>query len=487
MQRKFFTNLGLLLLLNLLIKPFWVFGIDRTVQNVVGAEEYGLYYTIFNFSFLFNILLDLGITNFNSRNIAQNKQLLSKHFSGIVSLKMLLALLYFFISFSLAYLWGYRGNQLTLLALVGFNQFLLQFLLYLRSNVSGLLLFRTESILSVLDRTLMILFMSVILWGGFFNVDFSIEWFVYGQTAGYLVAVLIAYTIVALKAKSLKVNWNPVFFLMILRKSAPFAILILVMTFYNKIDTIMLEKLLPGVEGEIQVGIYAHAYRILEATNQISYLFAILLLPLFSHMIKKGNKLDIIIVPTFSIIIIGTFILAVNSVFYGQQIMDLLYLEYIMESAMVYKWLIFGVVATAISYIFGTLLTANGNLKELIYIALGSLLLSLILNWVLIPLYNAKGSAIANLSALCFGALMHIYITYKKLNFRFKTHYVFKVMGMLLGIILISYLSTFFIEINWIIKIFLASSASLLIGVVFRMYNIRQLYRIIIHDKQNDH
>ena len=55
-----------------LIKPFWIFGIDRTVQNMIGTEQYGLYYALFNFSFLFNIFLDLGITNFNNRNISQN-------------------------------------------------------------------------------------------------------------------------------------------------------------------------------------------------------------------------------------------------------------------------------------------------------------------------------------------------------------------------------------------------------------------------------
>ena len=72
MQRKFITNLALLLFLNFLIKPFWLFGIDRTVQNSVLAEDYGIYFTLFNFSMLFNILLDVGITNFNNKNIAQH-------------------------------------------------------------------------------------------------------------------------------------------------------------------------------------------------------------------------------------------------------------------------------------------------------------------------------------------------------------------------------------------------------------------------------
>ena len=72
MQRKFITNLALVLALNLLIKPFWILGIDRAVQNAVGTEQYGFYYSIFGFSFLLNILLDLGITNFNNKNISQN-------------------------------------------------------------------------------------------------------------------------------------------------------------------------------------------------------------------------------------------------------------------------------------------------------------------------------------------------------------------------------------------------------------------------------
>ena len=95
MQRKFLTNLLLLLLLNFLIKPLWIFGIDLRVQNVVGAQDYGFYFAILNASFLFNILLDFGITKFNNKNIAQNTQLLNKHFSGIVILKLMLAVVHF--------------------------------------------------------------------------------------------------------------------------------------------------------------------------------------------------------------------------------------------------------------------------------------------------------------------------------------------------------------------------------------------------------
>jgi len=46
MQRIFFSNLVLMIFLNLLIKPLALFGIDATVQNRVGAAEYGFFFLL---------------------------------------------------------------------------------------------------------------------------------------------------------------------------------------------------------------------------------------------------------------------------------------------------------------------------------------------------------------------------------------------------------------------------------------------------------
>src|ERR1022692_1800137 len=125
MQKKFITNLAIVLSLNLLIKPFWILGVDRQVQNAVGLNHYGLYYSIFMFSFLLNILLDLGITNFNNKNIAQNNHLLSKHFASIAMLKFLLAGLFTVVTLAIGLIVGYDFIQMKLLIMVVFNQILL--------------------------------------------------------------------------------------------------------------------------------------------------------------------------------------------------------------------------------------------------------------------------------------------------------------------------------------------------------------------------
>ena len=478
MQRKFLTNLGFLLLLNLLIKPFWIFGIDRTVQNVVGAEDFGFYFVVFNFSFLFNILFDFGITNFNNRNIAQNNQLLNKHFSSILILKFLLAFVYFLVTFSAGLLWGFRGNELWMLGLLGLNQFLISLILYLRSNVSALLLFKTDSILSVLDRILMIGICSVLLWGRVTNQAFRIEWFVYAQSASYLVTAVIALLIVIKKASFRRLNWNLPFFLMIIRQSLPFAILVLLMTFYNRFDTVMIKRMLSGEEGNIQAGIYAHAYRLLDASNNIAYLFSVLLLPLFARLIKQGKKVENLVKLSFSILFVTSVILAIGSVFYRIEFMTLMYDQYIPESASVFAVLMWCFISISTTYVFGTLLTANGNLKQLNLAAAFGMVLNIGLNFALIPGYGALGSAWASLITQAIMAIIQVLLASFYFKFHINYRYLVTLFLFVAGVLIINMLSVS-IGLTWLSSFALMVAASLILATVLRLLDLGNFIKIV--------
>jgi O-antigen/teichoic acid export membrane protein len=164
-QRRFLTNLAFLLFVNILVKPFWILGIDRTVQNQVGPEEYGPYFALLNFSFLFNIALDFGINNFNNRAIARHDSLVEKLLPNIFSLQLILGPGYLAISLLAAIFSGYKGDQLYIFGFLLVNQVLVSFILYFRSNVSALHHFRLDAILSVTDRLLMIGIIGVMLRG----------------------------------------------------------------------------------------------------------------------------------------------------------------------------------------------------------------------------------------------------------------------------------------------------------------------------------
>lgn len=418
MQKKFVTNLAFLLLLNILIKPFWILGIDREVQNTVGASSYGLYAALFNFSFLFNILLDIGITNFNNRNISQHNHLLQKHLSGILALRLILAVIYFLINLLIAYFLGYRADQLWLLMVLLLNQALISFILYLRSNIAGLHLFRIDSTISVLDRLIMILLCGVLLWGNVTEKPFQIEWFVWSQTIAYGITAIFTFLILASRIKKVTLKWDPKFCMIILKKSYPYAILILLMNFCYRIDSVMLERML--VNGAEQAGIYAQAFRLLDASIMIAYLFSGLLLPMFSHMLKHHKSIEELAELSFSFIAIPAIIVMSCGVFYREELMGLLYHAHVKESSFVFMLIINCFLAISSVYIFGTMLTANGNLKQLNGIAFGGMCLNFLLNLILIPRYQAIGAAISSLITQFLTAGSQILLAHVVFKFRIR-------------------------------------------------------------------
>ena len=90
MQRKFISNLILLVILNLIVKPISIFGIDATVQNRVGADDYGLYFSLLTLTLLFNIILDLGINNFTTKNIAQYPHIVKRYIGKLLTFRFVL-------------------------------------------------------------------------------------------------------------------------------------------------------------------------------------------------------------------------------------------------------------------------------------------------------------------------------------------------------------------------------------------------------------
>ena len=496
MLKKFLKNIALVLFLNLLIKPFWILGIDRSVQNVVGVADYGFYYSIFSFSFLLNILLDFGITNFNNKNIAQNNHLLRKHLSSIIVLKLLLGGIYLVLSIICAFIIRYNTLQILLLIVLAFNQFLISFVLYLRSNISGLHLFKIDSFISVLDRTIMIIVCAFLLWGMPSTFEFTIRTYAFAQTFAYFLTAVITLIIVFRKAKSkfLKLKWNFPFSLMIIKNSFPFAVLVLLMTFYNRIDTVMMERILPDAStlkdnlysGEVQCGIYASAYRLLDATNMIAFLFAGLLLPLFAKMIKHKESVEALVRLAFSMLFTGAIIVSFCSFFYSSEIMSLLYpfnakgheniLDYtkrIEESSRVFGYLMACFIPISTTYVFGTLLTANGNLKQLNIMAASGMALNILLNVFLIPHFFAIGSSFASFSTQFATSLIQGIFRFKA-NYRF----LFTLLIFVVGVIGIGLVSRQF-GFAWTTNLLFMVSLCGMLAIALRIINFRAMFNII--------
>lgn len=401
MQKKLLSGLFWVLLANLIVKPFWILGVEVGVQNAVGDTMYGFYYALFSFSYIFNILLDLGITNYNTRNIAQHPQLIEKHLSGILGIKLCLLGLYVVVTFSVGLLMGYGSEEFRLLAWLTLAQFLNSLILYLRSNFEGLLLFRWDSLFSVLDRVLMILICGFLLWGPL-RERFNIYWFVYAQVGAYGLTALLALAVIGRKAGLRRLRWNRRFFLVVLKQSAPFALLVLLMAAYGHVDSIILRPL----AGDAQAGIYAGAFRLLDALSMVAYLVSVPLLPVYARLCRQDrSQISSITRLVFIPMTLLTLAAAVALSCSALPVMQLLYHERAELYVPVFRVIVYGIIPIGITYIFGTLLTAGGYLRQLNLFAATSLVLNVAVNLFLIPRFGALGSAWASLSAQSFMAL----------------------------------------------------------------------------------
>ncbi len=475
-KKKFVTNLVLIILLNLLIKPLWIFGIDRNVQVLVGPGEFGLYITLFNLSLLLNIILDFGITNFNNRNISQNHQLLQKHFSSIVLLKFILAAAYGLAVFALALFLGYTsGRELNLLAFMALNQLLVSFTLYLRSNIAGMQMHTMNSVISVLDRALMILICGILLWGHISGFQISIEWFVYAQTAAYLVTAAACFLIVAWKSRFPKFRYDRKFFLVILKQSAPFALLTLLMSVYTRSDVIILEKLI----NPDAAGIYQNGFRIFDAAYQFALLFAVLLLPIFSKMIKEKQDIHELTLLSSLLLFIPMIALAVGSQIYRTEIMSLMYDNNIGESAAFFGILMIAFLGMAGTIIYGTLLTANGSLRVLNITSAIALLINLMLNLILIPKYHAFGAALACLATQGFAGFSQYVISARKFNFGLNHKLFFKLI-IYIAVTILMGIGSAQLEIAWWIGFLGLLVAALILAFLLNLINVRGLVKMVI-------
>ena len=99
------------------------------------------------------------------------------------------------------------------------------------------------------------------------------------------------------------------------------------MSFYNRLEPVLIERLLPEDIAASQAGVYARAWRLFDAGNNISYLFSVILLPLFAAIIKEKEDLQGLVKQSFGIMLSMTCIIAVLCIFYSQNFMELMYPE----------------------------------------------------------------------------------------------------------------------------------------------------------------
>lgn len=387
----FSRNIIFLLLANVLIKPLYIIEIEAEVQNLVGPSDYGLFFSLFNFCFLFTIILDPGINNYNSKYIAENRDHYLSHISTTIWIKFFLGLVFLAIVYIGGLLMGYPAAYFDWLPWIGLYFFLSSFYVYLKSHFPALGLYSREIFFSIFDKLLLIVLLGYQL---YVLKDISIERFLQSLILCYVITNL---TVVFLLKDKITFSIFPRSkqFFSLLKASFAFALVSLFSSILNRLDGVMLERIL--LDEGYAAGIYAAAYRILDAANMFAFLFASLLVPMFAHALSKKEKIGPLLKESAMIMFSITIILTTILYFEAEGFLGFVYDDINETYIQTFRTLFPGFICMGMSFIFGSLIVANGKLKALNTLYVFLILLNLTLNFYFIPILESQGAAIATL------------------------------------------------------------------------------------------
>lgn len=476
MKKLFAVNIVLLIGLNLFVKALYLLGIDRQFQLALGVEDYGLYYKLLNFTLLFQFLNDFGIQNYTNRLVSQNRGGVEKHFNQLLGLKLMLSLIYVICIVLFIFLFEYEKFQLSLILHLAFNQILISAVFFVRSIISGLGYYKSDSFLSILDRVLLILFGALILWYPELSNYLSIEGFVWIQNISIGSCLVLA--VGFLLYKGVRIKW-PTFdkaqLMPVVKACIPFSLIYLFSTMYNKLDVLLIGKFLEN--GDEQVGIYAASMRIFEASSMVSLAFGSLLLAMFSVLYKDTDKLTELLKMALNLLFVFTIALVTTSCFYAKELMNLLYSQNNNYWEFIFCLVMLSFLPASLNYIFGALFQAIHKEKQLFLFYMLAGLISFVLNVYLIKSLQLIGVAYVTVltHSFLFG-IQIIYLQHKQI-IQLNSTFWLKMLFLMIAAYCVSSLFKSNIE-DWRIGMILSIGGILLLSVLLKMVDLNDFIRL---------
>ena len=385
--RPFLGSLFLLVLLNMLIKPIWVFGIDRQVQNLAGLQAYGIYFSLMNLTMVLNFGLDLGITPFVNRELSTNPAHTPTLLQQALSFKLLLSALYTLTVFALAWSAGVADVQLLLLLVL--LQILTSFLLLFRGCLTAGGQFRADALLSVFDKLLVIGVAGLWLWKKDPSSAVDLPTFVWIQLLSVLATIVLG--LVWMKQR---VSWSRIFSqgwsATVIKAGLPFALNVFFMTAFKRADGFLLERLLP--DGAQAAGIYASAYRLIDTVNMMGFLVGGFLVAYIARERVQQPSTQLVIRLSRLFLLLPSVMIAAGGWFLADTLNQWLYHSASPETGPVIRILLLTLPGLAFVQIYGSVLTATGHIKVFGTISLFFAAALILTDLAVIPLWGARGA-----------------------------------------------------------------------------------------------
>ena len=346
----------------------------------------GQYFFAISFASIFGVIIDIGIANVLTREIAKDQESSSKLLSNIIAIKIPLMFLSWLLIYLFLFFLGYDGilKHLVIISTlcVTLDSFTYTFFAISRGHHN--LLF--ESISSVLFQLIVMVLGLYFL----FN-DYSIL---------YVMGALLTASIFNFIYSStlLKRKWSIKFFqkpdLMSIKNifllSFPFGLFVAFQRLYMYLDSVLLKIF----ASDYHVGLYQISFKIIFSLQFLPMAFTASLYPAMSAYWKENRgQLLVTFERAFSYLLIISLPISFGIAFLSKQIILVFSSSYI-DATMPLVVIMFSLPFIFLNFPIGSLLNASDRQKLNTFNMGVALILSVAMNLILIPKYQALGASV---------------------------------------------------------------------------------------------
>lgn len=375
------------------------------MARYLGVSDYGIVGFAISFTGILSLVVDCGISTHIVRHIATDRDMAPKYLGNAIPLKSLFACFTFCITVVILMLMGADEVTIIVTLLFTLEMAFKSFIALLNGSFQAFEEGKYQGIGNTMASVLLLVFILIAVF-----TDLGI----YGISLAYVVSnlfVLIYEYLVLKKHVALpKFEFDKTFCKKIIFLSLPFAATGVLYSIYYSIDIVMLNHLV----GNYATGIYNATYKLISVLTLFQGVYGSVIFPVMSKYFKNDkNILVVSFEKSIKYLTLITFPLAVGTMFYSLDIIQLFYGAEYDPSASVLSILMWTVCLLFINSACITLLNASHKEFAVTKIYLIAAIFNVSLNFLIIPYYSYNGAAVTTILSDLLILILSLYVILK--------------------------------------------------------------------------
>lgn len=397
--------------------------IIKLLTTYLGREGYGMYTTIYEFLTFFAIIADFGLFQIALREMARSPEREASILGNLLSLRLGLTVISMTVAIGAVWLLpSYAGTDIPLGVTIAV---LTTFATLMTGTLSSVIQYHLKMYWAVYaaiaGRVLALGYMllTVFVWLPA-NPEVGFYHLVWAGTLGNL-AMLAGTYFAARKLAPIRFEFDTVFWKQVLRAALPYGTALVLATMYFRLGAVMLSLM----KGPGEVGYYGVSLRIVENLQMLPVFFLNSILPtLTALLVTDREKCKQVFQTSFDVllivaapIVLGGWVLAYPLIS-AVSSPEFLTTSTQLGSDIALRLMLVAMALAFLSNLFGYVLLAGNEQKQLLRVNLTAVALSIAVNLVVIPDYGFVGAAFTSIISESIVCGWLAYLLWKKVGLR---------------------------------------------------------------------